>query len=85
MGKKFVIELYGEPSEKLAKIKAAAAKKYVSFEGDINEGYFSGGTALGLFDQRDLFHQGFDNQDQCSTKTDVLYVERCGIGSQRVH
>ncbi len=48
MGKKFVIELNGEPSEKLAKIKTAAAKKYVSFEGDVNEGYFSGGTALGL-------------------------------------
>jgi hypothetical protein len=48
MGKKFVIELNGEPSEKLAVIKAAAAKKYVSFEGDVNEGYFSGGTAFGL-------------------------------------
>ncbi len=48
MGKKFVIELNGEPSEKLAMIKAAAAKKYVSFEGDVNEGYFSGGTAIGL-------------------------------------
>ena len=48
MGKKFVIELNGEPSEKLAMIKAAAAKKYVSFEGDVNEGYFSGGTAFGL-------------------------------------
>jgi hypothetical protein len=48
MGKKFVFELNGEPSEKLARIKAAAEKKYVGFEGDINEGYFSGGTAPGL-------------------------------------
>jgi hypothetical protein len=48
MGKKFVIELNGEPSDKLAKIKIAAAEKYVSFEGDINEGYFSGGNAICL-------------------------------------
>lgn len=46
MARTFEFVLGGDPAEKLARIKSAAAKNMVYFRGDLNRGTFSGGVSL---------------------------------------
>ncbi len=46
MARKFEFTLGGNPAEKLARIKTAAAKNMVHFQGDLKRGTFSGGVSL---------------------------------------
>jgi len=50
MARNFEFTLGWNPSEKLARIKAAAAKNMVYFQGDLKRGTFSGGISLFGFD-----------------------------------
>jgi len=50
MARKDEFTLGGNPSEKLASIKTAAAKNLVYFQGDLKNGTFSGGVSLSGFD-----------------------------------
>jgi hypothetical protein len=50
MARKFEFALRGDPYEKLARIKTAAARNIVFFQGDLKSGTFSGGVSLFGFD-----------------------------------
>ena len=50
MAREFEFKLRGDLSEKLARIKTAAAKNMVYFQGDIKRGTFSGGISVFGFD-----------------------------------